>query len=109
MPTVSFTSALQRFLPVPQAQVEAGTVAEALAAVFAGQPALRGYVLDDQGALRRHVAVYVGGECVQRPHLVQRPGRTAGRNPRFPGAVRRLRGRSWRNGCMSAPARDCSN
>ena len=65
MPTVSFTSALQRFLPVPQAQVQAATVAEALTAVFAAQPALRGYVLDDQGALRRHVAVYVGGECIR--------------------------------------------
>jgi len=63
MPTVSFTSALQRFLTVPCAQVEAATVAEALAVVFAAQPALRGYVLDDQGALRRHVAVYVCGEC----------------------------------------------
>ena len=65
MPTVSFTSALQRFLTVPCAQVEAATVAEALAVVFAAQPALRGYVLDDQGALRRHVAVYVCGECVR--------------------------------------------
>lgn len=65
MPTVSFTSALQRFLPVPQAEVEATTVAEALMAVFAGQPALRGYLLDDQGALRRHVAIYVGGECLR--------------------------------------------
>ena len=37
---------------------------EALAAVFASRPALRGYVLDDQGALRRHVAVYVNGEPV---------------------------------------------
>jgi sulfur-carrier protein len=62
MPTVSFTPALQRFLPVPAAQVEGMTVGEALAAVFASQPALRGYVLDDQGALRRHVAVYVNGE-----------------------------------------------
>ena len=65
MPTVSFTSALRRFLPVPAAQVEAATVGEALAAVFASQPALRGYVLDDQGALRRHVAVYVNGEPVR--------------------------------------------
>ena len=41
------------------------TVGEALAAVFASRPALRGYVLDDQGALRRHVAVYVNGEPVR--------------------------------------------
>ena len=65
MPTVSFTSALRRFLPVPAAQVEGVTVGEALAAVFGSRPLLRGYVLDDQGALRRHVAVYVNGEPVR--------------------------------------------
>jgi sulfur-carrier protein len=64
MPTVSFTSALRRFLPVPATQVEGMTVGEALAAVFVTQPALRGYVLDDQGVVRRHVAVYVNGESV---------------------------------------------
>ena len=64
MATVSFTSALQRFLPAPSAQVESGTVGAALTAVFASRPALRGYVLDDQGALRRHVAVYVNGQPV---------------------------------------------
>ena len=64
MPTVLFTSALQRFLSVPATQVEGMTVGEALAAVFASRPALRGYVLDDQGAVRRHVAVYVNGEAV---------------------------------------------
>lgn len=65
MPTVSFTSALRRFLPVPTVDVEAGTIAEALAQVFATYPTLRGYVLDDQGTLRRHVAVYVNGEVVR--------------------------------------------
>jgi molybdopterin synthase sulfur carrier subunit len=65
MPTVLFTSALQRFLPVPAQQVAGETVGGALAAVFASRPALRGYVLDDQGALRRHVAIYVGGQPVK--------------------------------------------
>jgi sulfur carrier protein ThiS len=65
MPTVSFTSALQRFLAAPSACVEGATVAEAFAAVFAARPALRGYILDDQGALRRHVAVYVNGVPVR--------------------------------------------
>ena len=64
MPTVSFTRALERFLPAPTAAVEGATVAAALAAVFASRPALRGYVLDDQGVLRRHVAVYVNGRVV---------------------------------------------
>jgi len=75
MTTVSFTSALQRFLAAPSANVEAGTVADALAAVFASRPALRGYVLDDQGALRRHVAVYVNGQPVlDRVRLSDRIG-----------------------------------
>lgn len=65
MAKVSFTSALQRFLSVSSAQVEAATVGIALAEVFASRPALRGYVLDDQGALRRHVAVYVNGTAVR--------------------------------------------
>jgi molybdopterin synthase sulfur carrier subunit len=64
MPTVSFTTALQRFLAAPSAQVEAATVGGALEAVFAARPALRSYLLDDQGALRRHVAVYVNGRPV---------------------------------------------
>jgi molybdopterin synthase sulfur carrier subunit len=61
MPTVSFTPALRRFLPAPPTKVEGGTVGAVLAAVFATRPALRGYVLDDQGAVRRHVAIYVNG------------------------------------------------
>jgi hypothetical protein len=52
MPTVSFTRALERFPPALSASVERATVGATLAAVFATQPALRGYVLDGQGALR---------------------------------------------------------
>jgi sulfur-carrier protein len=64
MATVLFTRALERFLEAPSAEVDGRTVGEALAAVFAARPALRGYVLDDQGALRPHVAVYVNGRLV---------------------------------------------
>jgi hypothetical protein len=64
VPTVSFTRALERFLEAPSATVEGATVSAALAAVFATRPALRGYVFDDQGMLRRHVAVYVNGRLV---------------------------------------------
>lgn len=65
MPNVSFTTALQRFLPVSAARVDGTTVGSALAAVFVEQPRLRGYILDDQGALRRHVAVYINGVAVR--------------------------------------------
>lgn len=64
MPIVSFTSALQRFLAAPPARVEGATVRAALAEVFVARPGLQSYILDDQGALRRHVAVYVKGEPV---------------------------------------------
>ena len=65
MPTVSFTSALQRFLAAPSAAVEGATVGEALDRVFQSRPQLKGYVLDDQGAVRRHVAVYVNGFAIK--------------------------------------------
>jgi molybdopterin converting factor small subunit len=64
MATVRFTSALQRFLDAPPVQVAGATVGEALAAVFETRPALRGYVLDDQGAVRRHVAIYLNGQPI---------------------------------------------
>jgi sulfur-carrier protein len=65
MPTISFTPALRRFLRAPEVRVDAATAGAALAAVFAECPALRGYVLDDQGGLRRHVNVYIGGAAVR--------------------------------------------
>lgn len=65
MTTVRFTSALERFVAATPADVAGATVGEALAAVFDARPALRGYLLDDQGALRRHVAVYVDGKAVR--------------------------------------------
>jgi sulfur-carrier protein len=70
VPTVSFTAQLERFLPAPTVRVDGATLGEALAAVFADRPALKGYVLDDQGALRQHVAVFVNGRnAVDRARL----------------------------------------
>ena len=45
--------------------VRGGSAREALDSIFAIRPALRSYMLDDQGALRRHVNVYIGGEPVR--------------------------------------------
>jgi molybdopterin synthase sulfur carrier subunit len=65
MPRVVFTSNLQRHVNCPEALVAAGTVGSALAQVFAAQPQARGYVLDEQGHLRKHVAVFVDGQRVR--------------------------------------------
>lgn len=65
MPKVSFTRALERFVAAPSVTVDGATLGEALSAVFAANPALRGYVLDDQGGVRRHVAIYLNGVVVR--------------------------------------------
>lgn len=41
------------------------SVREALEAVFAENPRARGYVLDDQGALRPHMVVFVNGKQIR--------------------------------------------
>lgn len=65
MPRVTFTANLERHLEAPAKDVEAATVREALDRVFADNPRLRGYVLDDQGRLRKHVVVFIDGEQVR--------------------------------------------
>jgi sulfur carrier protein ThiS len=64
MPTVRFAHALTRHVPCPDQEVAAPTLAAALDAAFAAAPALRGYVLDEQGAVRKHVAVFVNGQMI---------------------------------------------
>ena len=65
MPLVSFTENLQRHVSSPPAKVAGGTVREALDNAFADNPRARTYVLDDQGALRKHMVVFVDGEMIQ--------------------------------------------
>ena len=70
MATVAFTPNLKRHVECPTETVEGATVRGVLAAVFANNPRLRGYVLDEQGALRRHMNVFVDGELIaDREHL----------------------------------------
>ena len=59
MPKVIFSGIFRRHMPAPSRDVSAATVRAALLVVFDDQPRLRGYVFDDQGALRRHVQIYV--------------------------------------------------
>jgi sulfur-carrier protein len=65
MPHVVFTPALQRHIAIPSREVEGGSVREALEGVFRDQPRARAYVLDEQGALRKHMMVFIDGEPVQ--------------------------------------------
>jgi len=65
MPKVLFTPHLQRFVDWPPSEVTGSTVRSVLEAVFVQNPRLRGYILDDQNLLRRHVVVFVNGEPVR--------------------------------------------
>ena len=70
MPQVAFTPQLHRFLAAPAVASAAGTLRGALDDAFAANPLLRGYVLDDQGHLRPHVAVFIDGRrCTDRVGL----------------------------------------
>jgi len=62
MPIIAFTHHLQRHAPVEPLRVGAATPRLALEAVFATHPMLRSYVLDEQGKLRRHIALFINGE-----------------------------------------------
>ena len=64
MPNVHFTANLPRHLDCPTATVGGGTVRAALESVFAENPRLRGYLLDDQGRVRKHVNIFVRGTPV---------------------------------------------
>ena len=64
MPTVSFTPNIQRHVSCAPAGVEGDTVRQALDAVFRGNPRARAYVLDEQGAVRPHMVVFVDGRQV---------------------------------------------
>jgi molybdopterin synthase sulfur carrier subunit len=64
MPTVEFAPALTRHVACPPQRVAAPTLRAALAAALQAAPALRGYVLDEQGAVRKHVAVFVNSQMV---------------------------------------------
>jgi molybdopterin synthase sulfur carrier subunit len=78
MAKVVLASALARWLPAAAdgettLDVAGDSVGAALEAVFARHPVLRGYVLDERGAVRRHVALFVDGEALQPKSDMARP------------------------------------
>jgi molybdopterin converting factor small subunit len=62
MTTVHFTARLKPLVPAEPVQIAGETVGEALARVFAKHAQARGYVLDEQGRLRKHVCIFLDGE-----------------------------------------------
>jgi len=63
---VVLTPHLRRFFDLPQTiRAEGRTVAEVLSALDARWPGLAFYVTDEQGRLRKHVAIWVDGRRIE--------------------------------------------
>ena len=66
MAIVRFTSALNRFYPnLGPTEVSAGSVAEVLKELNAKYDGLRDYLIEENGALRKHVNVFVKGQMIK--------------------------------------------
>ena len=68
MPTIRFTPNLQHHIECPETVIEGETVQAVLDAYFAINERARSYVLDDQGALRHHMMLFVDGETISDRH-----------------------------------------
>ena len=68
MAQLHFTSWLREVVPDGPVRADGATVGAVLDALFANQPRVRGYILDEQGRLRKHVCIFADG--VRLPHQV---------------------------------------
>ena len=79
MPKVVLASALARWLTDAPGSgevaldVSGATVGAVLDDLFARHAALRGYVLDEHGAVRHHVAVFVDGRSLRDKRNLAQP------------------------------------
>jgi molybdopterin synthase sulfur carrier subunit len=72
MAEVHFTSHLRNLVPEGPLTASGATVGEALSNLLTAQPHVRGYVLDDRGALRKHVCIFADGERLQQATALSR-------------------------------------
>jgi len=66
MAFVRFTSALNRFFPdIKEMEVAGNTVNDVLSEVSKEVPGISGYLLEDDGSLRKHVNIFIKDELIQ--------------------------------------------
>lgn len=65
MARVFFTANLRRHVDCSSMDADGASVREVLDRVFAVQDRLGTYVLDDQGALRKHMSILVDGQRIR--------------------------------------------
>ena len=64
MARVEFTANLRRHVDTDSLTADGRTLSELFENVFADREQLRGYILDDQGGLRKHVNVFVDNHMI---------------------------------------------
>ena len=67
MAELHFTSWLREVVPNGPLRADGATVGAALDALFAAEPHVRGYILDEQGRLRKHVCIFADGRRLPHP------------------------------------------
>lgn len=65
MARVTFTHNIQRHISCPSRDAVGKTVREVLDTVFMENETARGYVLEDQGGLRKHMMIFVDGQPIR--------------------------------------------
>lgn len=65
MATIEFTPNLRRHVDCPTEALEAATLAQCLDDYFSRWPDVRGFILDDQGAVRHHVKIMIDGRNIR--------------------------------------------
>jgi molybdopterin synthase sulfur carrier subunit len=61
MAKLIFTQQLRRFTEVPEVESAATDLRAALEDAYRANPRLRGYIQDEQGHVRQHVAIFIDG------------------------------------------------
>ena len=76
MATINFTSALKRFYPdLKPVQIHASTINEVLMGLNQHYPHLSDFLLDEHGALRQHINVFIGDTMISdRETLMDKVG-----------------------------------
>jgi len=64
MAKVTFTANLRQHVECPPIEAPGRTVRDVLDAAFRENSKLRSYVLDDQGAVRKHMVIFVNGRAI---------------------------------------------
>jgi len=73
MAELHFTSWLREVVPDGPLNAVGATVGAALGAVFNERPHVRGYVIDEQGRLRKHVCIFADGARLQAAAALRHP------------------------------------